>query len=139
MRGEDGLKGRRSMENKARQRLLIVDDSRETVAGLCLFFSTRYQVFTAYTGYEGMRLLESVSPPIDLMVSDLILQDLSGIGLISMVKERFPGLPVIAITGWAADPEKLQKMTGADAVLCKPFELEELDGHVCRLLEGNQK
>lgn len=123
------------MQTTQKPRLLIVDDSRETVVGLRCFFSPRFHVLEAYNGDDGMRLLEAVDRPVDLVISDLIMPGASGVWFITMIKARFPGIPVIAITGWAADPEQLAGLTKADLILFKPFELEILEGHVLRLLE----
>ena len=45
------------MEKK--YRLLIIDDSEETVAGLKHFFSKTYEVLTAADGMEGLKLFEN--------------------------------------------------------------------------------
>ena len=45
------------MEKKAR--MLVIDDSKETVAGLYHFFSQKYEVFTALDGLEGLKLFET--------------------------------------------------------------------------------
>ena len=45
------------MENKVK--MLVIDDSKETVAGLYHFFSQKYEVFTALDGLEGLKLFET--------------------------------------------------------------------------------
>ena len=122
------------IRTKTRACLLIVDDSRETVAGLSCYFSRRFDVLGAFDGNEGLRLLEDPRKPIDLVIADLILPGISGMQLISMVKSRFPSLPVIAMTGWYSCPDQLAARTEADCILFKPFELELLEEQVVRLL-----
>jgi two-component system cell cycle sensor histidine kinase/response regulator CckA len=118
-------------------RLLIVDDSLETVVGLRCFFSSRYDVYEAHSGAEGMRLLATADRLVDLVISDLLMPGVSGVSFILSIKAQFPGIPVIAVTGWVEDPERLAALTNADLILYKPFELEILDAHVGRLL-GNR-
>jgi CheY-like chemotaxis protein len=114
--------------------LLIIDDSKETVEGLNCYYSQRFEVLTAYDGCEGIRQLEAADHSVDLVICDLLLPGISGFGFISMVKQYFPDIPVIAVTGWVMNPEQLTAITRADCILFKPFELEKLDEHIERLL-----
>ena len=120
------------MEEKAR--ILVIDDSKETVAGLQSFFTNKYQVLTAENGLDGLKHFEEDDNGIDLVITDLVMPDISGVGVISIVKKKYPGIPVIAITGWGEHPEALATEADADLVLEKPFELAELDKHVTDML-----
>ena len=120
------------MEEKAR--ILVIDDSKETVAGLQSFFTNKYQVLTAENGLDGLKHFEEDDNGIDLVITDLVMPDISGVGVISIVKKKYPGIPVIAITGWGEHPEALATEADADLVLEKPFELAELDKHVSDML-----
>jgi DNA-binding NtrC family response regulator len=62
------------------------------------------------------------------------MPDISGVGVISIVKKKYPSIPVIAITGWGEHPEALATEADADLVLEKPFELSDLDKSVSDLL-----
>jgi DNA-binding NtrC family response regulator len=64
---------------------------------------------------------------------------ISGVGVISIIKKKYPGTPVIAITGWGEHPGALATEAEADLVLDKPFELPDLDNHVKELLEKRQE
>jgi DNA-binding NtrC family response regulator len=120
------------MENKPR--ILVIDDSKETVAGLQSFFNNKYDVLTAENGLDGLKHFEEVDNGIDLVITDLVMPDISGVGVISIVKKKYPGIPVIAITGWGEHPEALATEADADLVMEKPFELSELDKHVTDML-----
>jgi DNA-binding response OmpR family regulator len=115
-------------------KILVIDDSKETVAGLQSFFSSKYQVLTAENGLDGLRYFEADENGIDLVITDLVMPDISGVGVISIVKKKYPGIPVIAITGWGEHPEALATEADADLVMEKPFELAELDKHVTNML-----
>ena len=115
-------------------RLLIIDDSEETVAGLQHFFSKTYEVFTAADGMEGLKLFESEKERIDLVITDLVMPYISGVGVISIIKKKYDGIPVIAITGWGEHPGALATEAQADIVLEKPIELPELEKLVADLL-----
>ena len=115
-------------------RILIIDDSKETVEGLGSFFRDKYDVLTAYNGLDGIKEFENGDGCVDLVLTDLVMPDISGVGVISVIKKRFPDLPVIAMTGWGEHPSALARDAKADLVLNKPFELEDLDRHVAELL-----
>ena len=118
------------------QRLLVIDDSRETVAGLQSFLSQKYEVITAYNGLDGLKAFETSVGRIDLVITDLVMPEISGVGVISIIKKKYPGTPVIAITGWGEHPGALATEAEADLVLDKPFELVDLERHVKELLAG---
>lgn len=120
-------------------RLLVIDDSKETVAGLKSFLSRNYEVVTAYNGLDGLKAFEINEGRIDLVITDLVMPEISGVGVISIIKKKYPGTPVIAITGWGEHPGALATEAEADLVLDKPFELIDLENHVAELLAGRPK
>ena len=120
-------------------KILVIDDSKETVAGLQSFFNNKYEVLTAENGLDGLKHFEQDDNGIDLVITDLVMPDISGVGVISIVKKKYPGIPVIAITGWGEHPEALATEADADLVLEKPFELTELDKHVTDMLAAKKK
>ena len=115
-------------------RILIIDDSREIVAALKAYFENKYEVLTAHDGFEGLQAFEKDENSIDLVITDLVMPELSGIGVISILKKKYPAIPVIAITGWRGDIEATGNKLYADQVLEKPFEVSDLDKSVSRLL-----
>jgi DNA-binding NtrC family response regulator len=121
-----------------KQRLLVIDDSKETVAGLNSFLSQKYEVITAYNGLDGLKAFEMNEGTIDLVITDLVMPEISGVGVISIIKKKYPGTPVIAITGWGEHPGALATEADADLVLDKPFELMDLERHVAELLAARK-
>ena len=117
-----------------KHKLLVIDDSKETVAGLNSFLSQKYDVITAFNGLDGLKAFEANETDIDLVITDLVMPEISGVGVISIIKKKYPGTPVIAITGWGEHPGALATEAEADLVLDKPFELVDLDRHVAELL-----
>ncbi|MEH0937237.1 SpoIIE family protein phosphatase [Micromonospora psammae] len=107
--------------------VLVVDDSR-TKRYLLVNWLTRagFQVREAETGTEA---LERVGvDPIDLVVLDVRLPDLSGFEVCERIKAVHPALPVIHVSAHAVDVEdRTQGLTrGADAYLAEPIEPDEL-------------
>jgi DNA-binding response OmpR family regulator len=120
------------MEKK--HQILVIDDSREIVAALKTFFERKYETLTAYDGVEGLRLFEEYENSIDLVITDLLMPELSGFGMISILKKKYPGVPIIAITGWSGNVEASGTKLCADQVFEKPFQISELDLSVSKLL-----
>jgi CheY-like chemotaxis protein len=54
------------MEEKPR--ILVIDDSAETVAGLQSFFNNKYEVLTAANGLDGLKQIEENESTIDLII-----------------------------------------------------------------------
>jgi DNA-binding response OmpR family regulator len=116
-------------------RLLIIDDNKEILTALTDFLSKKkYDVVSASDGLDGLKLLEKEQQGFDLVITDLVMPNISGVGLISIIKKKFPDLPVIAITGWGEHPEALATEAQANRVLEKPFDLSELDAVIRELL-----
>ena len=117
-----------------RHKLLVIDDSEQVVDILTRFLSQKYDVITAYKGLDGLKAFEAHKGDIDLIITDLVMPEISGVGVISFIKKKYPGTPVIAITGRGEYPVTLAMEADADVVLNKPFEFVDLDRHVTELL-----
>ena len=109
-------------------KLLVIDDSQEILIALDKYLKKKnFDVVTATDGLEGIKLLKAEKGGFDLVITDLVMPYVSGVGVISILKKEFPGTPVVAITGWGEHPEALAIEANADLVLEKPFDLEELE------------
>ena len=118
-------------------KLLIIDDNKEILDALCEFLSKKkYDITSANNGLEGLKYLEKEGQGFDAVITDLIMPDISGVALISIIKKRFPDTLVIAITGWGEHPEALATEAEADHVMEKPFELSELEKSLKKLLSS---
>ncbi len=116
-------------------KLLIIDDDEHILAKLCYFLNDKnYDVASASDGLEGLKLFENDQQGIDLVITDIVMPKISGMGLISIIKKKFPDIPVIAITGWGEYPGAFATESQADKVLSKPFELSELDNAINELI-----
>jgi DNA-binding response OmpR family regulator len=117
--------------------ILLIDDSKPTVAGLKSYLCNKYEILTAYNGRDAINKFDKNENDIHLVITDLIMPDLSGIALTAIVKYRCPKTPVIVMTGWGYNPKSMATETNADMVLEKPFEMEELDQAIKNLLSNS--
>ena len=123
----------------AADRILVVDDEesiREIVSSMLA--TAGYKCHQAGSGNEALALLES-GEKFELMLSDLMMANLDGIGLLERTKERFPDMPVVMVTAVHDISVALAAIrNGAYDYLLKPFEREQLLATVRRALENRR-
>jgi len=116
-------------------RLLIVDDNEDILSTFYEFFNSMgYEVKTAVDGFVALKLLRDNALFFDCLITDLVMPNISGVGLISIVKKEFPHLKIIAITGFGDQPGALASEAQADIVLFKPIDLFKIEDKVTSLL-----
>ncbi len=76
--------------------------------------------------------------PFDLVVSDVVMPEMTGVELLDALRELRPDLPVVLMTGGSQDPERTSNAVrlGAAGLLYKPFSHDELNAAVAQALEG---
>jgi len=120
-------------------RILIVDDEeaiREIVSSMLV--AANYQCRQAGSGLEALAILNS-GEEFELMLSDLMMAELDGIGLLERTKEKYPEMPVVMVTAVHDISVALAAIrNGAYDYLLKPFEREQLLATVRRALENRR-
>src|SRR6476661_8801287 len=121
------------------QTILIIDDDRD----MCLLlkrFLTRhgYEVLEAYNGKKSLELLETTEP--SLVMCDFRLEDMEGNVLLGKIKEKYPHLPVIIITGYSDIKIAVEVMKmGAYDYITKPLFPDEILVTIKQALETASK
>jgi DNA-binding response OmpR family regulator len=107
--------------------LLVEDDELVSDAVTRILVREGYLVLTAATGHDAIGTLRTPASPIDVVVLDIGLPDVSGADLCARLREFFPNLPVVVCTG-AADPEEVRELRnlGITRFFSKPIAIEEL-------------
>jgi two-component system response regulator PilR (NtrC family) len=119
-------------------RILVVDDE----AGMRDFLSILLQreghrVVAAANGKEALRLAREGR--FDLVISDIRMPQLDGVGLLEGLREADHEMPVILITAFASASSTIEAMKqGAFDYITKPFKVEEIKGVVTRALEAQR-
>ncbi|MGO9516219.1 MAG: response regulator [Candidatus Korobacteraceae bacterium] len=120
------------------EHILIVDD--DSVSGRVLaqvLGLSGYEALVAEDGFDA--LLKIVEHQPDLLISDLRMPRMSGFELLSVVRRRFPEIPVISISG-DYDPLVLPPCVICDAFFQKGgYELPDLLARVSELLRGTHR
>lgn len=106
--------------------VLVVDDSADLTEVVAEYLSIYdYTVYTATSGQEALEHLQKRE--IGVVVSDIHMPGMDGLTLMSEIKARYPGIPVILITGFSVgEARKIALGKGADAFVAKPFRMKEL-------------
>lgn len=115
--------------------ILVVDDEPDMVETCRKILEHRgYRVVTALSGEAALEAMQRET--YDLVLSDLRLPDLDGLGVLAAAKRQDPALPVIIFTAYATIENALQAVrSGAFDYIPKPFSKDQLELAVERSLE----
>jgi len=107
-------------------KVLVVDDEQGMREFLTMLLEKQgHRVITAADGEQALQLVAEHTP--DLVISDLRMPNVDGIGLLAGVRKQHPELPVILVTAYASSDSTIQAMRlGADDYITKPFRIEEI-------------
>jgi len=106
------------MPNRSRPRILLVDDEPSILDSVgMLLTSAGYDVASAKDGFDALLHLKKVLP--DVIISDLNMPQMSGFEFLSVVRRRFPELPVIAMSGAYEEGSAVPGGVIADAFYAK--------------------
>ena len=118
--------------------LLTIDDEENIRNGLADNFELEgYQVKQAASGKEGLELIEEGG--IDLVITDLRMDGISGQEVVRQVTTKFPGIPIIVLTGHGSIDDATEAIkAGAFDFLTKPLDLDHLNIVVKNALRGKE-
>lgn len=119
--------------------ILITDDNEQLRSYLSQVFKGSFIVYEAKNAEEGLRMAKQILP--DVIISDMVMETMSGIDFCKIVKET-PALghiPFILITGSFSPESKLKGIeAGADDYITKPFEKDMLVARVQSLIKKQE-
>ncbi len=125
----------KNLRDKHTARILLVDDELIAWENLSIVFEAEgFDVEAVANGIEAVAAMEK--EPADVVVSDLKMEGMDGMELLQVLRQRWPDVKVIMLTGYATVKTAVAAMRqGADQYLGKPVNLTKLRRHVAELLE----
>ena len=106
--------------------ILVVDD--EAVLAEMVSMALRYEGWSITTALDGASAIAAARDDRpDAVVLDIMLPDMSGLEVLTALRERHPGLPVLLLTAKDAVEDRIAGLTaGGDDYVTKPFSIEEV-------------
>jgi DNA-binding response OmpR family regulator len=116
--------------------VLIVDDDRAMLAALEKGFARYNDSFAVLTAEDGQAAIEVLRhDAVSLLVTEVKLTGIDGLGLLKLVMENYPEIPVIVVTAHSTpEMERLARESGAIEYLSKPVMLENLAQKIMTIL-----
>ena len=121
--------------NAAKPKLLLIDDSLDTLDLIELYCYRDFEVFTAGNGFEGLKMARELS--LDLIITDIMMPGVDGIRLFNDLRklEKTASIPVVAMTSFLKKITRKSLLNmGFNDVITKPVERERLLAVLTRLL-----
>jgi signal transduction histidine kinase/CheY-like chemotaxis protein len=112
--GED-LNGNKSV-------LMVDDEDLLLTMGQMILSSYGYQVFTSNSGAKALEMIDSGRNSIDLVITDLVMPNMSGREFVEHLRRRLPRVPVICMSGYVRSANQ----TEDELYMQKPFTSQDL-------------
>ncbi|MCE1165735.1 MAG: sigma-54 dependent transcriptional regulator [Bacteroidetes bacterium] len=118
------------------EKILLIDDEVDALESLASWFEELgYDTAKATTGYDGIDLVKKYNP--DVVISDIQMPDISGLQVLSTIKDYDESIQVIMITAFDDMDTTIQAMQkGAYDYIAKPLDIKRLEMTVKRALEN---
>lgn len=110
-----------------RELILIVEDSQPLREALKeVLTSWNYNVAAAANGLEALELMKTSTQEIRLVISDMVMPKMGGVGLLRAMQDAGWSIPVIFLTGHPINLEERDlEREGKVKIMLKPFDIKE--------------
>lgn len=115
------------------RKILIVDDNPNMSSLLCEMLEVfDYESVRAADGHQA--LTELGKGGIAMVITDVRMPNMGGVELLHLVKDKFPRLPVVLISGYANNLDSQSGVHRADGYLGKPLMMSDIERLLTQLL-----
>jgi PAS domain S-box-containing protein len=124
----EGTTGLRTPPFQGKETILVVDDQPEVLALTAETLSFYgYEVLTSASGEKALELFEEENTGIDLVLTDIEMDAISGVQLASILKKKYPDLKIIFMSGYADDINEYDEIIEpGENFIEKPFSAKKL-------------
>jgi two-component system cell cycle sensor histidine kinase/response regulator CckA len=123
------------------QTILVVDDVRVVrQVSYRLLSDAGYRVFEAASAAEALEVLMTAQRPVDLVLVDVMMPEMSGVELVQRIEARWPTMRVLFMSAYQAEVLVREGLEHPNVIfLAKPFTRDELLGKVTAALQQEPK
>lgn len=117
--------------------LLVEDEQAIQLLAQTMLRRLGYTVLAASAPGEAVRLLDTCSEHIHLLLTDIVMPDMNGRDLAALVKGRRPGIKHLYMSGYTTDLDAHEEILREGSnFIQKPFRMQELADKVRQVLDG---
>ena len=126
------------ISKNTKKKILVIDDEKHIAEAIRLNLKMLgHEVVVAINGLEGLNWWKEFLP--HLVIVDLMMPEIDGIGVISEIRKLDLKIPILVISAKDQVKEKIKCLSlGVDDYLSKPFDLDEFLLRVDRLLTRSE-
>ena len=130
-----------SISSHGTKSILVIDDTsvvRYTV--FRLLSEAGFRVFEAESAVEALEVMQTAKPRIDAVIVDVVMPSISGVDLVRMIQDRWPGTGVVYMSAYQAEVLVREGLEDPRVLfLAKPFTRDELLTRVAAALKNTRK
>jgi two-component system, cell cycle sensor histidine kinase and response regulator CckA len=121
--------------------ILVVDDVGVVRKAVFRFLSEAgARVFESASAGEAIEVLSTARPPVQLVITDVVMPDVNGVDLARLIREQWPATRVLFMSAFPAEVLVREGLDNPDVMfLAKPFTRDELIGRVSAAFGETQK
>ncbi|MBN1384347.1 MAG: response regulator [Elusimicrobia bacterium] len=121
-----------------KEKILVVDDDSDARKGIVKSLKADgYDIHDAENGEQALEMIKVDS--YDLVLTDLKMSEIDGVGVLEEVKKKDPSCPVIIMTSYGSIETDLQaKKTGVSSFFTKPVNMDRLRLKIKKILEDRK-
>jgi len=117
--------------------LLVEDEENVRSLALKILKKQGYRILSAADGKDALKLVESHTVPLHLLVTDVVMPHVSGPELAEKLQAKFPGLKVLFMSGYTDDAVLRHGLIEAEMpFIQKPYTPQQLAQKVRQVLDG---
>jgi two-component system, cell cycle sensor histidine kinase and response regulator CckA len=118
--------------------VLVVEDEVMVRTPICRSLRKQgYFVLEAKNGEDALQVMQAHHSPIHLVITDVMMPEMDGAELVSMLRDWYPRLRILFMSGYSPHQlEALGENVNGIAFLAKPFSMEQLGRRVREILDA---
>jgi len=125
---------------RGEERILLVEDNEQLRESLGqVLRELGYRVTKAENGARALQVAGAPGAAFDLLITDVVMPGIPGPHLAERLRELFPGLPVILMSGHVHDSARQGSEDTGHVLLPKPVTIGELASRIRALLDGERE